>query len=241
MIDSFADAIHAAGLTPPDYIEPGRIHRFPGVDKGRGNTAGWCRLFEDRHGGVFGDYATGLREVWQSSEQPDRHIEPRPLPRKPARPVQPSDYALRLWHQATGIVASHPYAIAKGIDWPAGARRGPVTGRMVGRDQDCLVLPIRDVATGKLFAVQAISPGGTKQTFGPLKSHGLLIGNARDRSIPWYVAEGWATAVSMVFHHHHGDACCAVAFGSSNLRPLAEIIAATHSPHRLTILREVDE
>ena len=68
-----------------------------------------------------------------------------------------------------------------------------------------------------------------------------MLGNVLDKSLPWYVAEGWATAVSMVFHHHQGNAVCGVAFGQSNLRTLAEVIAQTHAPDRVVILRECDE
>jgi len=43
-ISQFKEAIRAAGLEPPDVIEPGKLHRFPGVGKRNGNTAGWCKL-----------------------------------------------------------------------------------------------------------------------------------------------------------------------------------------------------
>src|SRR5690349_17889710 len=64
--DTFRDSINAAGLTPPDVIEPGRFHRFPGEGKRNGNTAGWCKLFEDGRGGIFGDFSTGLVKSWQA-------------------------------------------------------------------------------------------------------------------------------------------------------------------------------
>ncbi len=67
-MDDFRSAIIEAGLTPPPYIEPGRLHRFPGIGNGNGNTAGWCRLFDDQQGGVFGDWSTDLNETWQSGK-----------------------------------------------------------------------------------------------------------------------------------------------------------------------------
>jgi len=36
----FRDAIRDHGLEPPDVISPGKLHRFPGVGKRNGNTAG---------------------------------------------------------------------------------------------------------------------------------------------------------------------------------------------------------
>ncbi len=84
-ISQFRDAIRAAGMEPPDVIEPGKIHRFPGIGKRNGNTAGWCKLFDDGLGGCFGDWSSGFTENWQAkrdkpfsqSEQAafKRHIE----------------------------------------------------------------------------------------------------------------------------------------------------------------------
>jgi putative DNA primase/helicase len=65
-IDQFRCAIQEAGLTPPDVIEAGKLHRFPGIGKRNGNTAGWCIFFEDSLGGCFGDWSSGLSEHWQA-------------------------------------------------------------------------------------------------------------------------------------------------------------------------------
>lgn len=65
-IEQFKNAIRSAGLVPPDDIEPGKLHRFPGMDKGRGDDAGRCMLFEDRRGGWYMDYSTGLKGTWQA-------------------------------------------------------------------------------------------------------------------------------------------------------------------------------
>ena len=60
----FHNAIRAMHLEPPEVIEPGRMYRFPGVGKSNGNTAGWCRLFDDGQDGCFGDWSSGFSENW---------------------------------------------------------------------------------------------------------------------------------------------------------------------------------
>lgn len=65
-MSNFADAIRAAGLEPPLHIRPGEMIRFPGIGKSAKNTAAWCKLFDDCLSGVFGDFSSGLHEVWQS-------------------------------------------------------------------------------------------------------------------------------------------------------------------------------
>ena len=65
----FSDAIKAAGLIPPDAIEPGKFHKFPGEGKGSHNKAGWCKLFNDGVGGIFGAYASGLSTDWQAQRE----------------------------------------------------------------------------------------------------------------------------------------------------------------------------
>jgi len=124
---------------------------------------------------------------------------PRPKPGPP--PVKVKDtapYAARLWLRADWqTVPSHPYAIAKGITSSGGAARGIATGKKIGRKADCIIVPIRDIATDKLVGVQCII-GQIKQNFGTVSGNGLLLGNTLDKSVPWYVCEGWASAYSMV-------------------------------------------
>lgn len=47
----------------PEVIEPGKLHRFATSDK-RGDLAGWCKLFADLRGGVFGCNRLGISETW---------------------------------------------------------------------------------------------------------------------------------------------------------------------------------
>lgn len=67
---SFRAAILAAmpGADVPEAIEPGRWHRFS-TDGRRGDTAGWCKLFDDLRGGVFGCYRQGISETWSAIDK----------------------------------------------------------------------------------------------------------------------------------------------------------------------------
>jgi hypothetical protein len=180
------------------------------------------------------------------------HAQDSRAPEKPAEPSPTQALALRLWAAADrddAVVAAHPYAVSKGITHAAGAGRVQATGSVIGKDADCLVIPIRTDAIGDVQAVQVINPEGKKQTFGPIRGGCLIlgntlhpstpfIGNTLDPSAPWYVCEGWASAVSVVFHHLKGNAVCGVAFGKSNLDQTAAILARVFDPHEILILEE---
>jgi len=177
---------------------------------------------------------------------PDKQAPVRPIPSKKAPPTPKHNtgvYAAEIWLKADcsdSAVAGHPYAIAKGISHAGGAGRAVVSGRVVGKNADCIVVPIRNIETGKVVAVQCINPDGKKQTFGPVSGNCLLLGNTLDLELPWFLSEGWASAFSMVFHHQNGNGVCAVAFGKSNLDTVAHRLADEFAPREIIILREQD-
>lgn len=101
-----------------------------------------------------------------------------------------ADYAKQLWNEAsTDCVAFHPYAKKKRITHDFGARRGTASGRIIGRDQDCIIIPMRSW-DGDLVGVECINWGGDKQTFG---SKGQLLLGHLEAAEYIHVAEGWAT------------------------------------------------
>lgn len=206
--------------------------------------------------GIFSNFETGenggILELIRSRgiESPIQFLEglgeiEKPIQAKPDTPAPPPKtmaYAKTIWNQSQepdAFVACHPYAQRKGITWAAGARRGNASGRLIGRGADCIVVPAKSV-TGDLQAIQCIDPEGKKQSFGCIKNSFLLVGNTLDKSLPWYVCEGWASAVSLVFHHCKGNAVCAVSFGSHNLENVAQLIADHYQPDEVVIIREVD-
>ena len=66
-VEQFREAIRAAGLTPPDVIEPdGALHRFASNGK-REDDAGWYVMHDDGiPSGAFGDWRTGVSLTWRA-------------------------------------------------------------------------------------------------------------------------------------------------------------------------------
>jgi putative DNA primase/helicase len=67
-LQAFRGAILAALGQAPEVIEPGRLHRFATSDR-RADSAGWCKLFGDLRGGVFGCYRQGVSETWSATDR----------------------------------------------------------------------------------------------------------------------------------------------------------------------------
>ena len=178
---------------------------------------------------------------WRSNSVPMKTHAPKFT--KPPKPQSNTGaYGLRLWLAADSsdsAVAGHQYAIDKGIEWAAGAGRVTASGSLIGKDADCIIVPIRNIETNKVQGVQCIVGSENKQNFGPVSGGALILGNTLDKSLTWYVCEGWASAVSMVFHHLHGNGVCASSFGKSNQRKVAELMAEVHQPKEIIILEEV--
>jgi len=165
-----------------------------------------------------------------------------PKPRfAPTLNANTSGYSGRIWLASRvddSTVGNHPYAVRKGIRWAAGAGRATVSGCVIGQGADCLVVPVRDLATGKVVAVQAINTEGAKQSFGLVSGHAFVCGNTLGRAIRWFVVEGWADAVSMVFHHFNGNAVAMAAMGKGNMQTVAERAAKIYAPEEITIIED---
>ena len=67
-LQAFRGAILTALGHAPEAIEPGRFHRFATSDR-RADDAGWCKLFDDQRGGVFGCYRQGVSETWCAADR----------------------------------------------------------------------------------------------------------------------------------------------------------------------------
>lgn len=65
---AFRAAVVAVLGHAPETIKPGLFHRF-GTSGWPGDSAGWCKLFDDMRGGVFGCYRAGISETWSAIDR----------------------------------------------------------------------------------------------------------------------------------------------------------------------------
>ena len=182
---AFREAIHLSGLTPPEVIEPGKLHRFP--TNGRaGDDAGWCKLFPDCEGGVFGDFRSGVSETWQAKrEKPFTSAERKAFRQrceaerrareaeKACERAETAKKARSLWAAATPLREPdpNPYLQKKGVPPVPGLREihaaklpeilgyQPQSRRetLAGR---CLVVPVK--VGDELSTVHLIDENGRK-------------------------------------------------------------------------------
>jgi putative DNA primase/helicase len=219
IIEQFRDAIRAAGLIPPDLIEPGRFYRFPGEGKAGSNTAAWCKLFPDGKGGIYGDYSTGLSEDWQANHEtpytPEerevfrRHVAAARVQAEATREALQNDAKAKstaIWNETTPAPADHPYLVTKGIK-ASGARFY----------HDALVIPM--TISGEIHSLQFIGSMGEKRflTGGRKKGCYFSIGTMRGATA-LAICEGFATGASI---HAATGYPVAVAFDAGNLGPVA--------------------
>ena len=153
----FYRAIKAAGLEPPAQIEPGKLHRIPGLGKSQNNRSGWCLLFADGMGGSFGDWSCGMVESWHAQRcsvlsNGERAVFAQQL--KAARALAAAELQVRhldaakratlIWNGSNPAPSNHPYLIRKIIQ-PHGARL----------HKNALVLPVMN-HSGDLNSLQFI-------------------------------------------------------------------------------------
>lgn len=216
----FRDAIRVAGLEPPDVIEPGKLHRFPGRGKHNGNTAGWCKLFDDGQGGCFGDWSSGFTEHWQSkrdkpfspAEQTDfmRHVEETQKRAEVERQQQYADAAVKaaaIWDIAAPANDEHSYLDRKRIK-ANGARL----------HHGALVIPVR--SGDEIYSLQFIAEDGSKRFLSGGRITGGYFGiGSINGAEAFCITEGFATGATV---HQATGYPVAVAFNAGNLELVAK-------------------
>ena len=151
-------------------------------------------------------------------------------------------YARSIWRRSNtndDCVGSHAYSIAKEINWAAGAGRATLNGSILGRNADCLVVPVYNLMTDLLQSVHCINAEGKKQNFGPVRGGGLIIGNSLRQNSNWAVAEGWASTVACV--HWHGFDCAVCSFGNSRFDEVYDLVSNRFSPKKIFMMGENDD
>lgn len=236
-MDSLHDAIRNAGMEPPDSIEPGRIHRFPGAGKSDGNRAGWCKLFPDGEGGVFGDWSTGLSETWQAKRDRPMTADEREAFRfriqeakaesereRKTQHKKAASKAESVWNKATHAPVDHAYLIKKSIG-PHGTREY----------NGLLIIPLRDGSI--LHSLQFIASNGDKRFLPGGRVQGCYFSIGKPEHT-LCVCEGYATGASI---HEATGLPIAVAFTAGNLKPVSEVLCRRRPDIRIIICADNDE
>lgn len=232
----FIETIRRITGGAPDYesVIPGKMIRFATSDR-RGDTSGWCRLFEDGEGGVFGCWRQGISEDWQARPARNADEQKSFLARvhqaKAETARMEAEYrkgsrekSADLWDRAGEADLKHPYLATKRIR-PIGIRQL----------RDSLLIPVRDV-NGTLHGLQFIMPDGTKRFKSGTAVAGCYHGIGRAEGTI-LVAEGYATGATLHEITGHAVAC---AFSASNLKPATEALRRKYPDKTLIICADDD-
>lgn len=218
-INSFRDAISAAGLTAPvEIIGDGVIHRFSSNGRSR-DTAGWYIFHDDeRPAGRFGCKRTDVDVTWSS---------------KSSREFTPEEKAA--WKQKMQDGAAQrevdrkresEYAASTAVDLWARAESGDhnyldskeihcVGARVLG---DELLIPVKHSAK-ELVGLQRIYPDGTKRFVkGTPLTGGYCTLGVPTKTGTIVIVEGYATGASV---YMATGWCVVVAFNAGNLSAVA--------------------
>lgn len=223
----FLTAMAEHGLTPPEIVADGRVHRFACPDEKRGKRSGWYVLHADHlPAGVFGDWRTGLKETWCTRAVAAMSASERQIYRQRIEQTKVDadaeraksaesarQHCVKLLGKAGPVRQSHAYVEKKEIQ-AAGAKQLGTT----------LLIPLRDTQ-GELRSLQFIPSSGEKR----FKSGGIiagcycLIGAEPMPNTPLLICEGWATGCSL---HEATGLPVAAAMSANNLIRVAQSLRA---------------
>lgn len=219
-VSEFRAAMLSEGLEFLAVMVPGKLHRFPGTGKPKGNMAGWCIMFTDRLGGCFGDWSRGFSGQWLAKrEQPFtaeeraefvHHVaQARALAEleREKKQAEAATKAGQLWEAASPAPDAHPYLTRKGIT---------ASGAKIHQDE--LVLPLRQ--KGKIQSLQFIDERGKKRFMpdGRVSGCYFSMGSVAGAEA-LCITEGFATGATV---HSATHFPVAVAFNAGNLEAVAK-------------------
>lgn len=239
---SLKDAFASIGMIYPERgMVAEKIVRFSTNGKPN-DTAGWCKLFADGVGAVFGCNREGTSYVWQwrdatapapsLAERKEAKVKVDALHKqveieRVAQYARGAADALLIWEKSLEIDTQHDYVKRKKII-PYCARQ----------DADgSITLPIF-AGDGELQSLQTIRPNGSKKCLynGKMKGGRLFIGNPANGS-PMTLVEGWATGCSI---HEAIGATVVICFSGGNLDDVAGDLRHRYPDSLLYIAGDLD-
>ena len=235
----FADAVYrdtGAAIYPQ---ADGDLHRFDDPEGRRGNGSGWYVLHLDGYpAGAYGSWRTGSQYTWRLDSKPDpaeqyriqafvRAARQRREAERAEAQAQAATRAQAIWRDAPPAIVAHPYLASKRIPALGLRQAGPV-----------LLVPLRTIA-GELVNIQRIAPDGQKRFYKDARVSGCfaLIGQEIPETGSLYIAEGWATAVTI---HQALRVPVVAAMFADNLKPVALAVRSKYPRLALVVAADND-
>lgn len=240
-VETFRDAMAAAGLGRPEVIADGRLQRFdlPDEPTTKRKKSGWYVYYPDANpAGAFGSWVHDISESWCSRSNWELSTEELSVVRERQRQAAEAREAARLkLAREAARIAAELLAQAE----PADAAHAYLAKKQVGAfnvyakgAKGALLVPMYNEQG--LISVQRIFPDGGKR---------FLHGTAKAGAAGWipgdestiYIVEGYATGASI---HMATGAAVAIAFDAGNLLAACEMIRRGNPDARIIVAADND-
>ena len=232
---------HADLVFPNQEIEPGKLARFSTNDL-PGDTAGWCKLFFDGVGAVFGCHREGTSFTWQRR---DSNIPP---PSQVERQAAQARSEEANQQAAVELVAQYAEAAANGVKILGGTseldpehayvRRKAITPYCARQNSDGSIVLSLHGPDETLQSLQFIGVPGSKRFLYKAKvKGGRLILGTPENGRPLVLCEGWATGCSL--HEATGETVV-IGFSGSNLDDVAADLRRQFPDSSLKVAGDLD-
>lgn len=221
---TLAEAISAAGMTPPRQIAPGRWLRFPGAGKSKANRAGWCRLITPTLA-IYGDWSCNFSATWTDEAHRDDEVSRRLLAeariREAAFAAEQRSRQRIVAAEAARLIAScltgtHSYLERKGF---------PERRELIDFEKR-LVIPMRDSRDySQILSAQFIAENGEKKFLPGGRAKGAVFRVGVPNASHIVLCEGFATGLSIdaALKRLPGSHAVLVCFSANNLEYVAPL------------------
>lgn len=239
ILDTFILNMYQNSLETNDpIVADGRLHRFNVLGDRKGTKNGWYILYPDFPAvGVYGCWKRYIKRKWQQDIDDNMIVSDQRKVRDRWQSMQiRSDQEFKTEQEALSVAAGIWQNAKQASDRHEYLARKGVRSHDLRYYRGALLVPVTDI-DGNFHGIQRIWPGGNKRFHrGTITTgHFYMIGEIREATL--LICEGYSTGATL--HEVTGYAVI-VAFGSGNLRPVAEVVRSAWPNARIIICADDD-
>ncbi|MBI9085415.1 MAG: DUF3987 domain-containing protein [Desulfobacterales bacterium] len=235
--EDFRAVLIEAGLTPNEVVADGVLRRCPTAEKPRSQN-GWHVLYPDPPAGAYGDWATGISNVWSMGNDTLSPTELSQIKKEVERHKAEFKKSQAEQHRAKAAEAQRYLANLKPAtaDNPYLARKKVKPCAKLLVDGQMLIVPVHCPDDDQSMSYQRIDGNGGKKFMpGARVAGGYFAIKSGDG--PILIGEGIATALSL---HEATGLTVLVAFSAGNLEAVGSMARGRY-PERQIILCADDD